>query len=187
MIIKKITVSTVLLLGLSATANATIFNGHDYIVVDALAISWDDAKAATLPGYHLATISSVAENDFIRSLVNDLDGGEYWLGGSQPIGAATQDLWSWENNEGLFWDLGASVGGSYANWSPFEPSGDGRHLAMWANDNPFGFAAGTWNDEGNLNGGYLAGYVMESVPEPGIIALFSLGMAGLGFARRKKV
>ena len=188
MINKKLSVIAALLFGFSGSANAILFNGHDYIAIDAEGISWDDAKAAALPGYHLATISSVAENDFIRDLINLLNGEEYWLGGSQPAGSATGDDWSWENGEGLFWDLNAAVVGAYENWNPFpEPSGDGNHLAMWADDNRFGFTAGTWNDEGAVSvDGYLDGYVLESVPEPGTIALFGLGLAGLGFARRKK-
>jgi hypothetical protein len=173
-----------LLAGIAGPANAVMFNGHDYLVITAPAIEWTAARAAVPAGYHLATISSAAENAFVLGLIDALGGDEYWLGGSRPVGAGSGDDWSWENGEGLFWDLGAAVPGAYSNWySPFEPSGDGAYLGMWTSTACCG-PAGTWNDEGFLP--LIAGYVIESVPEPGTLALFGLGLAGLGLSRRRK-
>jgi hypothetical protein len=45
----------------------------------------------------------------------------------------------------------------------------------------------TDGNQNSVNTALFDDFKLVSVPEPGIIALFGLGLAGLGFARRKKV
>ena len=72
---------------IAGTANAILFNGHDYIIVTNQGESWDDATNLMLANcgsnYHLATITSQEEQNFIvESLIGD--GFQYWLGGFLP-------------------------------------------------------------------------------------------------------
>jgi hypothetical protein len=136
-------------------------NGHFYIAVESLAISWDDANlaAASMSNFgaqgHLATIQSADENQFIDNLRTALVGQEgpteLWLGGYQldnetePSGG-----WFWVNDEGPI--------EGYTNWGPGEPnnssvSGEEEFLAMGVS------GSSGWNDEGYL--GNIAGFMVE--------------------------
>jgi len=161
------------------------FGGRGYTVFTAPGISWGQAAANSAglgAGWHLATITSAAEQNFVAGLISANTSGEFWLGGFQsPANSAPGANWHWVTGEA--WN--------YTSWSPGEPNnyygaGTENQLAIWS-------AQGLhWNDEGNL--GNITGYVAEyglapAVPEPETYAMMLAGLALLGFttrARRKR-
>jgi len=103
-------------------------NGHRYEVVRAeRGISWHEAKAdAEARGGHLATVTSLAENEFVSHLIDDLrfwnrlpvlgiQSHGPWIGGFRAeadIGRPLSEGWQWLTAEQ--W--------SYENWATFEPN-----------------------------------------------------------------
>jgi len=159
----------------------TAGNGHDYAIVDFPQESWNSASldiTTTLPGYHLATITSESEQDFIYQYFVSITGGrsDWWLGGFQPIEPEIDPAVGWE------WVTGESWG--YTNWSSGEPNnanGIEDHLAMegW----------GAWNDCCTTVGSVVfGGYIAERtvVPIPSALWLFSSGLIGLLSISRRK-
>lgn len=180
-----------LFFGVVGSANAVMFEGHDYVVVRYAGGTWDGATSdmiATLGSdYHLATITSQEEQNFIQSVLLSGLSGQYWLGGEQvPNNELDNDAsWYWVNNEGMFWDNGP-ISGMYANWAAGEPNdnygaGSEQYLAMWSS------YEWRWNDEQNL--GNISGYIAESapVPEPATILLLATGLFGIAGVGRKKM
>ena len=167
-------------------------NGHEYAVVAADRITWDAARqetSALTGGWHLATITSAAEQAFVGSL--PLSGVEFWLGGFQdPLSTlAADENWRWVTGEAF----------AYTNWnrtSFLEPNdyygpGSEQHLGISGAAGPLG-APSLWNDEGFIP--HIAGYVIERasapVPEPGSLFLTVLGLGVLllrsRFAERRR-
>jgi hypothetical protein len=119
-------------------------NGHWYAVVPRL-MSWPEADsvARTIPrrdmqGY-LATVTSAAENDFIRNrvisgVVQPSYHDELWLGGTEIDG-----MWSWITREPFV----------YTNWAGgrLDNFGIETALAMWGtNTTDVRRVPGTWNN-----------------------------------------
>jgi hypothetical protein len=163
-------------------------NGHEYAVVGADGIEWDAARQATTAlggGWHLATITSAAEQAFVASL--PLSGVEFWLGGFQdPLSTqAADENWRWVTGEAF----------TYTNWnrtSFAEPNDfygpcSEQHLGISGSAGPLG-APNLWNDEGFIP--HLAGYVIERtsapVPEPGSLFLTGLGCGAVWLLRRRR-
>lgn len=106
-------------------------NGHWYGVIDS-ALLWDEALEAAQnsvlghqPGY-LATITSYAENEFIRDrVITQTDQPSFidafWLGGYLDDGR-----WQWKTGEPFVFE----------NWSLYEPNNlhDETALSLWGPD-----------------------------------------------------
>lgn len=128
-------------------------NHHEYVIVSFPAYSWDDAfdnLSALLPGFHLATITSQEEQDFVNDflLQEGLSYSQWWLGGVQiPFDEPDPEKgWTWVTGEA--WN--------YTNWGAIEPNDGGSgeyHLAL---------DRGWWNDEGSAISS-VRGYIAESL------------------------
>ena len=131
-------------------------NGHYYDLI-LTNITWQDALADAssntflgLPG-HLATITSVAENDFIlTNFATGSDSSFAWLGGSAP---AENDVWLWSAGleVGVQFALGFSPTPpyNYANWGGVEPNHsqpDENYLMMNIGLLFSGIETGQWAD-----------------------------------------
>jgi hypothetical protein len=153
-------------------------------------ISWTDANAAaTAAGGYLATLTSEAENNFAFSLVKDVP--EFWdhhpsstnlhgtwLGGYQPAGAPEPaGGWRWVTDEP--WDY-TCWGSGQGIVEPDNYLGNQQYLEYFR----FGGAmVPTWNDEHNVNSDPpIHGYIIEYIPEPGVLSLLALG--GMAILRR---
>ena len=97
-------------------------NGNTYVAVQLQGRTWDEAEAdmvALLPGYHLATITSQAEQEFVDEFMIDQGlGNQIWLGGFQVTEKPETDPaagWRWVTGEP--WE--------YTNWDSNEPNNAG--------------------------------------------------------------
>ncbi|KOH42744.1 PKD domain-containing protein [Sunxiuqinia dokdonensis] len=145
--------------------------GHFYRYINKPGITWTDAKAEAesaemkyngLQGY-LATITSKAENDFIRDKVT----GFGWIGAND---VEVEGDWRWVTGPEagtLFWrgqSNGQRINNQYSFWSAGEPNnsypqsngGLGEDYAH-VTQNP-GSAPGSWNDLRNEGDGPTSQY-----------------------------
>jgi hypothetical protein len=129
-------------------------NGHWYKYVDvAPAADWGTCRsAAESAGGYLATVTTMAENDWIVQALGMASRAPAWLGGSD---AAVEGTWLWDGGE--VWDA--------SNWAPGEPS-DVSSTENWIAMAP----DGTWTDETAAQ--TLSGCLFEwnsdpnAIPEP---------------------
>ncbi len=102
--------------------------------------------------YHLATITSQDEQDFIAGLLDDSGAfGQFWLGGEQnPLSTTIPGAnWTWVTGE--TW--------SYTNWSAGEPN----DFNGPASEQQLGMVSDrswAWNDQSN--NWFIYGYIAES-------------------------
>jgi gliding motility-associated-like protein len=154
-------------------ANYLPQTGHYYEYVQAIGITWTNAKVAAenrsyfgLQGY-LATITSPED----AQLSGEQAAGAGWIGGSD---SQQEGVWRWvtgPENGTVFWN-GLANGSSpnYANWNTGEPNqaGDEDYAHVTA---PGVGLAGSWNDLSNVGatfGDYQPkGYIVEYGGMPG--------------------
>jgi hypothetical protein len=126
-------------------------------------ITWDEARvvsAATGPGWHLATITSAAENSFVKSLfANDRrafncclssNASGPWLGAFASTFRSND--WRWLTGEPFV----------YADWGPAEPFGNGDRLS-YAEFGSRRLLA--WNDVPSVYPLSPRAYIRECSPE----------------------
>jgi hypothetical protein len=165
-------------------------NGHLYeAVLVGGDITWEDAQAAVAargPGWHLATITSAAENAFVEALfagdpnffncclfpipIGRISSGP-WLGAFSSTNASND--WQWVTGEPFV----------FADWGPLEPFGNGNHISYAE------FGSGrlvAWNDIPSGHPLSPRSYVAElsqPIPEPSTLLLFVFGLFGLSVWR----
>jgi hypothetical protein len=161
----------------SAGSSSAFTNGHYYELISSTS-TWTSAKTAaearSYLGYggYLATITSAAENNFIRQVLN----ADAWIGASDNytyINAATgtTTFSNQSNSEGKwYWVTGPEAGtqfstgnnfptavsGRYTNWNSGEPNNSGgEHYGeiYSSGSNP-----GAWNDLPNNSLAYVVEY-----------------------------
>ncbi len=168
-------------------------NGNWYELVLQPGLTWEEANSAanTLGGgWHLATVTSAMENDFLDSLLNpgppsfeascitsSLVGKVcegIWLGGFSSSNSAND--WQWVTGEAF----------SFSDWGPFEPFGNGDRLEIAEFRDRGEFIA--WNDVPGSRTRTM-GYIVEReaslpVSEPYTILLMIVGLFAFSIARR---
>lgn len=124
-------------------------NGHEY-EVHKDSISATQAREKELNGYHLATITSEEEYEFIMSLTKKISKQPegYWLGADDND---CEGIFKWNTREEFY----------YNKWPDGQP--DNKDGETGGPENYFGiWASGIWNDFPER---YKLGYVLEKEPE----------------------
>jgi concanavalin A-like lectin/glucanase superfamily protein/PKD domain-containing protein len=140
---------------------------HEYKIYQYPGADWDSASnwvtSVLGSSWHLATITSVAEQSFFNTTILPSAGGEMWIGGVQDPITTTDPAANWTWVTGEPW--------SFTNWSPGEPN-DARCCGSRPEQHLGILEGGGWNDEGYLSNIY--GFVAETTthacvePAPGM-------------------
>nr|WP_294775890.1 T9SS type B sorting domain-containing protein [uncultured Flavobacterium sp.] len=154
-------------------ANYLPSNGHYYLYIPNIGITWSAAKAAAqastyygLQGY-LATITSAEE----AQIAGEQTTGAGWIGGSDE---ETEGIWKWMTGPEtgtVFWN-GNFTGftTNYAFWNNGEPNNSGDEDYAHITAQGVGIP-GSWNDLSNTgatSGSYQPkGYIVEYGGSPG--------------------
>ncbi len=154
-------------------ANYLPSNGHYYLFIPSIGITWSDAKVAAqistyygLQGY-LATLTSAEESQ----LAGEQTTGAGWIGGSDE---AVEGTWRWMTGPEVgtvFW-TGNFTGftTTYAFWNSGEPNNLGNENYAHVTAPGVGIT-GSWNDLTNIgepSGNYQPkGYIVEYGGMPG--------------------
>jgi len=160
------------------------YAGHFYeYVAHGGNITWTDAKVAAEGRYfygskgYLATITTQAENDFLR----DKLGADAWIGASD---SGVENTWKWavdapaaEAGVAFFDDTnGTTADGYFSNWNTNEPNnagvGEGEDYAIMYCT---GGTPGRWNDL--PNDGSITGYLVEYNSAAGASSTKTLGVS----------
>jgi hypothetical protein len=134
----------------SCGAGETAFEGRCYYR-DTTNRTYAQARTACSnrgTGWHLATVSSAGENQFVAGLAGS---NESWLGGSDSV---TEGRFVWVTGE-TFWSGGVSggpVNGAYENFDAGEPNNSG---GVSGSDCLRIVPGGVWRDV-SCNSGYRA-------------------------------
>ncbi|MDX1965433.1 MAG: hypothetical protein SFX18_19970 [Pirellulales bacterium] len=184
-------------------------NGHYYELVEEPQF-WAEAISASMlrtppTGYnpgHLATISGIAENEFLRfTYANNMRVGA-WFGFTDEL---IEGEWRWiDNTPGIWQDpdnFAHPIQTAFVNWIPgneFNPSEPNNHngnedYGLFSFENAF--FPGFWNDGVGPNTGNKFAYVVEyePIPEPstmvivGLLGITLLARKSPGLFRRKKL
>jgi hypothetical protein len=188
-----------------AAAAVLFFGGHYYEYISALDIGWtaarDAAGALVFDGQtgYLATITSAAENEFLRSnfSLGAVGFAGAWLGGQvTPDSGGAKGFWVTGPETGQQFSLGgAGFGGAYANWGGVEPNNAPSYAYMNVGSAFAGIANGQWADA--INGvssvnDPIKGYIVEynggpnAAPEPAAWALMLVGFCAAGALLRRR-
>ena len=185
--------------GVPQLGNAGIIwetNGHEYELVSLEGSTWTGAYASLSEGWHLATVTSIEENDFIvGSLLQGLSltqRSHYWIGAGD---GAVEGSFEWTTGEGF----------DYTNWWAGEHNNYMNEDFLAYDLRDTGWA---WNDApDDLHAiyGYARGYIMErgafgvetltsmsvlsepvTVPEPTSLLLMATGLLAAAAVTRRK-
>ena len=166
-------------------------NGHFYEVVNTgSSITWTAAKAAAEQrGGSLATITTVAEDAFVQTLLadpvvwgtdNGANPGQWgpWIGGWQPDQTSAPAAgWVWLTGEN--W--------SYTNWNQGEPNDGAWRYMRYESFLHYSRGPGNtfaWNDMTDDGHYVIQAFVLEVVPAPATALVLSFACR---LDRRRKI